>query len=313
VNAVVVRLDLNDPSVSAIRTFGAPVDQFSFKQSADGHLNVLVRSQGAGGGMWGAEHNPSMDVALFRAPLTTFSSGKCATVDRGIYVDLPDPEGQGYAFHNRFVGDDLLYGMGAGWGPPAEGAKKPSVFVHHLGDKDAQGLELSHPVDRIEPMGDNAVVVGAKDQDLLFSAIDLSDKPKTAGAFTQKGANQGETRSHGFFFRPESERSGKLGLPIRRGGSSGAAQLGHVSAEVLYLSVDDLKFAELGTLKADPKAGRNDHCKVSCVDWYGNARPLFLGDRVLALLGYEIVEGTVDGGALKERRRVDVLGTLRSR
>ena len=27
------------------------------------------------------------------------------------------------------------------------------------------------------------------------------------------------------------------------------------------------------------------------MDWYGNARPIFIGDRTFALLGYELVEG----------------------
>jgi hypothetical protein len=51
-------------------------------------------------------------------------------------------------------------------------------------------------------------------------------------------------------------------------------------------------FAELGDLASAP-AGRqqDDACKASCVDWYGNARPIFLGQRVLALMGYELVEG----------------------
>jgi len=48
---------------------------------------------------------------------------------------------------------------------------------------------------------------------------------------------------------------------------------------------------------------RDDACKASCVDWYGNARPIFLGERVLALMGYEIVEGRVVGERIEERRR----------
>jgi hypothetical protein len=40
------------------------------------------------------------------------------------------------------------------------------------------------------------------------------------------------------------------------------------------------------------------------VDWYGNSRPVFLGKRVFALMGYEIVEGQVAGDRLAEVRRV---------
>ena len=47
------------------------------------------------------------------------------------------------------------------------------------------------------------------------------------------------------------------------------------------------------------------NCIASCVDWYGNARPIFLGGRVFALMGYELVEGALAGGRISERRRVD--------
>ena len=63
------------------------------------------------------------------------------------------------------------------------------------------------------------------------------------------------------------------------------------AAAVLFLRNRELQFSALGQLRAGDGAVRDDACKASCVDWYGNARPIFLGDRVLALMGYEIVEG----------------------
>ena len=41
------------------------------------------------------------------------------------------------------------------------------------------------------------------------------------------------------------------------------------------------------------------------MDWYGNARPIFIGQRVFALMGYELVEGAIANEANRERRRVD--------
>jgi hypothetical protein len=49
----------------------------------------------------------------------------------------------------------------------------------------------------------------------------------------------------------------------------------------------------------------NDNCKASCFDWYGNARPLFIRNRVFALLGYELVEGKVSDNRILESRRVN--------
>ena len=46
-------------------------------------------------------------------------------------------------------------------------------------------------------------------------------------------------------------------------------------------------------------------CVASCVDWYGNARPIFIGNRVFALMGYELVEGQLGRGSIHEVTRVN--------
>ena len=39
---------------------------------------------------------------------------------------------------------------------------------------------------------------------------------------------------------------------------------------------------------------------MSCVDWYGNARPVFTGGRMLALINTELVEGVHENGRMRE-------------
>ena len=70
-----------------------------------------------------------------------------------------------------------------------------------------------------------------------------------------------------------------------------------------------LSFTALGDLAAQAVPRVDDGCKASCTDWYGNARPIFMGDRVIALMGYELVEGRLQGQGrseqIVERRRVN--------
>ncbi|MGZ8359789.1 MAG: hypothetical protein ACXWUX_04650, partial [Allosphingosinicella sp.] len=68
---------------------------------------------------------------------------------------------------------------------------------------------------------------------------------------------------------------------------------------------DNRRFAHAGELSAEVRGVTDDGCQASCVDWYGNARPIFLGDRTFALLGYELVEGLREGRTIRERRRVN--------
>ena len=77
---------------------------------------------------------------------------------------------------------------------------------------------------------------------------------------------------------------------------------------MLFLRLRGLAFSALGELEAHPVRSLDDGCRASCVDWYGNARPIFVDGRVLALLGYELVEGGLVGDEgreqIVERRRI---------
>lgn len=303
--AVAYRLPLSSAAITALHVYGGPVDQFSFKEDEEGFLNVLVRAETHGGGMWGGEVSAG-GVALLRVPVATFSS-RPADVLESAYVSLPGPDDDGAPFHNRFVGDHLLYGTGSGWGLFGETRRPSRVFVYpYRAGGSVHAVPLRHGVDRIEPMGRAAVVVGSDGDDLHFSSISLDRHPAVAGRYRQAHASQGELRSHGFFYRPTDPRGGVLGLPVRGGQDPGYEHLFEGSASVLYLSVHDLRFSQLGELRARD-TDNHDYCIASCVDWYGNARPIFYRDRVFALLGYELVEGRIAAGKMHEIRRVSFL------
>jgi len=297
--SIVYRMPLDGSGPSALNVSGSPVDQFSFLESEDGHLNVLVRSDTAGDGMWGAEVAAG-DVALMRVPLTSFSDGH-DTAPPSCYRKLPNPAG--YTFQNRFVGDYLLYGTGSGWGYQQQKAQTNLYAVRWAGGS-PNALSLRHGVDRIEQLGNDALVVGTDGNNLHFTAVRLGRSPELADEYVRKDASQGELRSQGFFYRPDGPNSGLLGLPISRAGRAGYGHLIEGSAAILFLRNDSLHFQEMGELGASPKVAVNDGCRASCVDWYGNARPLFLRGRYIALLGYELVEGTMDEGQIHEMRRV---------
>lgn len=297
--SMLYKLPLDGSAPGALGVVGSPVDQFSFLESDDAHLNVLVRSEGYGEQMWGSEF-ASGDTALFRAPLDSFTDGS-QTAPYYRYRALPKTEG--YTFQNRFVGDYLLYGTGSGWGSPAKREQANLVAVNWISGE-VHRLELKHGVDRIEQMGRDAVVIGTNGRDLYFSPISLDGYPTVEDSYARKNASQGELRSHGFFYKPDGEDSGLLGLPIAREGRPGYRHLIEGSAAILFLRNNSRNFNELGEL-GSRDANVNDGCRASCVDWYGNARPLFLRNRVFALLGYEIVEGSFLGDRIREIRRIN--------
>ena len=304
--SAVFRIPLDGSAPSALKTHGSPVDQFSFLESEDGHLNVLLRAGGRGDAMWAAE-NTAGDMALLRVPLDSFGDGRdSAPPER--YRRLPNVTG--YTLQNRYVGPYLLYGAGASWGRPDKRSEAP-LYALRWADNGAtaQTLSLTHAVDRIEALGQHALVVGASGPDLHFSSIRLGDSASIASRYVRADAAQGETRSHGFFYKPQAATDGLLGLPVRGGGEPGVRQLREPSAAVVFLKNTGLKLSEMGALDATSGTSQNDGCRASCVDWYGNSRPLFLGGRVFALMGYELVEGAVEtigrGAIIRETRRIN--------
>jgi len=300
------RLPLDGQAPEAIGVHGAPVDQFSFQQNAArGILNVLVRADSAGDAMWTSEHSDGA-VALAGIPLNLFGDGtEQLPISR--YRPLPTPVGSSYSFHNRFVGDYLLYGEGNGWGSPQQ--SKSVLIVAPVYGGDAVPIALTHPVDRIEAMGTDAVVVGSDASNVTFSSILLRSRPVPGDRYVLVGAAQSETRSHGFFFKPELSAAGVndgvLGLPVTRPTRPAYRQLFDSSAAIIFLRRADGKFADLGELASKPEVATDDACVASCVDWYGNARPIFTGKRAFALMGYELVEGALTRTDIKETTRVN--------
>ncbi|MES2297477.1 MAG: beta-propeller domain-containing protein [Pseudomonadota bacterium] len=304
--SALVRLPLDGSAPTALRTQGAPLDQFSFQES-EGYLNVLLQDEGQGEAMWSSERGLGK-LALLHLPLSQMGDGR-ASAPSAYYRPLPGPTG--YVSENRYVGHYLLYGAAD---PQGAGA----LYALNLANRRAavQTLALPHAVERIEALGAHALVVGAQGSALAFTSIRLGDFASVGERFERPNAAQGETRSHGFFYRPESDSAGMLGLPVL-GSRVDRRGVNRESAAVLFLKNADLNLSMLGTLHSGADGARDDACVASCVDWYGNARPLFIGERVFALMGYELVEGRIGGAGrgavLGELRRVNFApGTARA-
>ena len=298
--SMLYRLPLDGSAPQAVGVRGAPVDQFSFREDG-ASLRVLIRSETSGDAMWSSTKQDGV-VGLLNLALASFGDGT-REAERRAYRTLPSPAG-GRDFHDRFVGDYVLYGTGNGWSAPQ--VDEGTLYAAPVRGGEVAELALGHGVDRIEVMGSGAVVVGSDDKNLYFSAVPLKDRPSLGDRYVLSGAAQSETRSHGFFFSPDADgESGLLGLPIARAGRGAWRQLTENSAAVLFLRYQGGHFRGLGELGAHPEDAVADNCVASCIDWYGNARPIFLRGRVLALMGYELVEGAIDNDAIRETARTE--------
>jgi hypothetical protein len=290
------------PSATAAR--GAPTDQFSFREEpAEGLLNVLVRSDGGGDAMFAPEiSGGGAGVALLRVRFSDFGDAS-RQVPRARYRFLPSVPG--WSFHNRFAGNYILYGAGT----YGDAAKRSNLIAARLRDGRASELGVPHSVDRIELLGRDAMVIGGANRGLGFSTVELDGAaPELGDRYVHPDSAEGESRSHAFFFSPDADSpagdSGTVGLPVAKRADPALARFFGSAAAMVFLRREQRRLAPAGELGARTKGVVDDDCKASCVDWYGNARPIFWGGRTFALLGYELVEGALAGGRIREVGRV---------
>ena len=288
-----VRLPLDGSAPSGLRVRGAPIDQMSFLQDGSGHLNVLLQSVGRGEAMWLPEWGQGR-MAMLRVPLARFGDDR-AVAETGDYRVLPVlPSGNR---QNRFIGDWLVYGN-ASWGEEQQRNAR-AYALRYASDAAPVELAPGHGVERIEAMGSDAVLIGNFGNELRFTSLALrGQNASLRDGWRMADAHQGESRTHGFFYRRDGVEEGIVGLPVLRDRGEGQG------AAVTYLRNKALIWQPLGEL-ASEVGPADDGCIASCIDWYGDARPIFIGQRVFALMGYELVEGRIGAAGIHERRRID--------
>ncbi len=300
--SMLYRMPLDGGAPQAVQVAGSPIDQFSFRQDDD-VLNVLTSEYGGGDAMWNAEWNEGENLALLRLPLSAFGSGsgKAAT---GNYRSIPSHEA--YGIQNRFVGSHLIYGWAESENP---GSGPAPAYAVPLAGGAAIPINVGHAISRIDQMGLDPILIGQnRSGALTFSTLQLSANPSISNQYRVPGAGEGENRSHGFLYRADDATadgaSGMLGLPITRQRNGSDGRFLGSSGSILFLRRTDRVLTKAGEL-AGQSGNDDDNCLASCTDWYGNARPIFIGSRIFALLGYELVEGAMADGRIRELRRVD--------
>jgi hypothetical protein len=267
VDRAVYRIGLADGAVGLHALEGRPLDQFSFRERLDTLEVVTVTAQGTG------------SAALFsKLPLADFDVTGAQPTTPTVLATAD------WFQRTRFV-DDFVYLL--------QRAGSFQLRVHHLPSSTNQTVPVDQ-VTRIEPLAG----VGALVIDSSFSPRSLTSS-LTLRPFLHAGATataaspvvftggaEGESRSHGFFFRPSALGGGRFGLPVT---ATSSGWWGEGASNIAFFDVGANAAVSLaGTVSSTARAG--SACVSSCVDWYGNTRPIFLRDRHFALMGNELKE-----------------------
>ena len=329
--------DGSAPGVAGAR--GEPFDQFSM-QVNDGLLRALVDRRTL------CEREIDHAEPLYvETTLAAFGS-TLMEIAAGSYADIPNPRTRWIAnrFTERHLvyGGLSQYRRGlpnidwSDYYDDPEGREwrrrslaRPPAFVVPAGrPADVSRLDVGHTVIRAERYGENDVVLtGYRNRSgLSVSLIDLDGLPRIGSTLNLEGRFESEGRSHAFNSLVDPGGSGTIGLPTsphsidsRRSPDRSRA------SDISFMSVGrDHRLGDLGRLGSrliyadptyNPQTGEETNrdglegyeCEVSCIDWYGNSRPIFMDGRIFGLTGGELIEGRRVNARMIEVRRIDFL------
>jgi len=244
------------------------------------------------------------ELALLDIPLSELSE-EPEHVSTTNFTPLPGE----YTREMRFTEDHLIYSSFSS----VEDADQ--VYVVDLETHLPSGpLAVSHQIGRLDRVGQNAILIGIEEDsdNLNLSWLDLAAAPIVTDTLTLTNRVEAEGRAQALNMRVEENGAALLGLPTLAVDATGDWDEEN-GTDISFTRVSNFgQLTDLGPAKGDPTRVDPDYtCETSCEDWYGNARPFFIGDRIFALIASELIELQETSTGLIERSRVNLSATIR--
>jgi hypothetical protein len=305
--ATIFLVPLSGETPRALHARGRPSTQLALDATSEEFRALLTWNVGPcanGGG--GAQ------VRYFHAPLNAFRETPRDASPRA-YVAAPSPEASQYEV--RYTRTHVVYGGRTGWSsyPPEPNVTLPPsrVIALPLSEPSAATIvQAPHNIIRLERAGNNAILSGYRtDRGLSLSVLDLEGAPRIVSTQVLDGRYESEGRSHAFNALVGADDSGVMGLPtVTRTWEGGRWWFRSRASDISYLTLSSTgRLSAAGQLIARQDAQDPSYrCEVSCIDWYGNTRALFIANRIFGLSGTELIEGTLTNGRIRETRRLNL-------
>lgn len=312
------RLPIGSRAPGVVGVSGAPYDHLSMDER-DGEFRALVD--------WRSIRCRSGYAEPAQNAFLKIRTGVFDTIFQPVADSAftPLPSTGKAIVENRFADDWLVFGGRNGWsGDPPDPDTPPQsskvVAVPVKRPKDALVIDVPHNIVRTERVGNDVIVNGYRDdRGLTLTLIGLGKDAHILSSAFLPDRYESEGRSHAFNSIVDEAGNGIIGLPTVK-----------LSAELRRWwwrsDTSDLSFltksptgqlADAGALAATPadqvETDASYICEVSCIDWYGNSRPVFLNGRIFGLMGTSLVEARIDGDKIREIARIDLTAPLPQR
>lgn len=314
VPAALYRLPIGARNATVAGVSGFPYDHLSMDER-DGEFRALADWSTIRCSNYGAPAENS-----FLKIRTSSFGTRFEPVPDSAFTPLP-PTGK-RVIENRFADDWLVFGGRDRWGgypPKAQDGPQSSklVAVPVKNPRDAVVIDIPHNIVRTERVGGDIIVNGYRDDTgLNLTLIGLGNDARVLSSTFLSRRYESEGRSHAFNSVVDADGHGIIGVPtVKATDNSGRWWWNSTSSDLSFLTKSPTgQLGDAGALIAVPADDVETHpdyeCEVSCIDWYGNSRPVFLAGRIFGLMGTSLVEARIDAGHIREVARIDLTTPL---
>lgn len=333
--ALVYRVPVSGARPGLVAAHGMPPDQFAMQADAR-NLYALVRLTGRG---CRQGYEQPTQLAFASLPQARFGP-TLAEAPASAFTALPRTSS--YSVASRFTDRHLVYGGLSGYRRYPnladfadytadyrrrlmERLRPRPAYVVPIGRPEAyRAITIGHTVIRAERVADDILLTGYRDgRGLTLSLIGLDGRPRVVSTAFLAGRYESEGRSHAFNSRIDADGSGLMGLPtVRQVADSDRDYWRSRASDLSFLALDARRrLRPIGELERrfdyvddydgvtheqDEDGVPGYRCEVSCVDWYGNSRPIFTDGRIFGLSGTELIEGRIEAGRIREVQRLNI-------
>jgi hypothetical protein len=298
----------------AVEVRGFPGDQFAFREAGEA-LDLFAIREELLDEVAPREERYETSAMLIQIPLDAFSAGlwPWSKVQR---QELPLDST--LCLTHRFIGEHLVY---TECESESDGVRGRNLLrVKRIGDdRPPIEIELVEVPERIESLRDSAIIAGfrfespnwnADPVEFRLSSLQLEPTPEIVDSLVVESFVPEETRSHAFnFSRFGEDRIMALPLtPIETASPRGSKKT-RAPMEIHYFGMrPNMTLYPMGAVSQSASAlTLDDHCRISCEDWYGAARPFFIGKRIFGLIDYELIEARAFGEEIIELDRTSAM------
>jgi len=297
--SVIYRVPHDDSAVSAVVVQGEPLNQFSFQEKGTRFavISTLYR-----------EDNDQYfhDTYGLEFPLSTFSASSIEIEpDQYTLISSNNDRPSANRFLNKqvFVSTSMLDdNLGL----------KTDVRIWDIESNNVEAFDADFDIQAFHPLGENMLAMGA-DQRMSLVLESWSTGPLPKSLQIQKFPNYSSTESRSVGFNSSQyDEATVFGIPIIEHEDVDVRQSHYWGDDELPMDIAFFESSQAGTFKGvgqllgSREKFKEDDCKVSCVDWYGVARPFFIGEYIYGLIDFEILKAIYSETEINTLQRLNI-------